>query len=162
MIRTVTPTDAGAIADIYNEYVVNSVISFEITPLSEDAMRSRIESIASGFPYYVYADDASGAVVGYCYAHLWKEREAYCHTLETTVYVAPDRHGEGIGRQLMLRLIDECRRQGYMSLIACVTADNKASIEFHRWLGFRIVSRFRKVGLKHGRWLDVVDLELLL
>lgn len=47
-------------------------------------MRGRIDSISSAFPYFVYEYD--GELIGYCYAHLWKEREAYSKTLETTVY----------------------------------------------------------------------------
>lgn len=162
MIRLATADDAGAIAEIYNEYVVGTDISFEVEPLTVERMSERILSIASEHPYYVYADDATGAVEGFCYAHPWKERRAYYHTLETTVYVASGRHGEGIGRQLMQRLIDECRRRGFVALIACITADNRPSIEFHRRMGFHLVSHFEKVGFKHGHWLDVVDMELML
>lgn len=62
----------------------------------------------------------------------------------------------------MTHLIDECRRQGYHALIACITADNYPSLRMHESLGFRQVSRFPKVGRKFGRWLDVIDLELIL
>lgn len=98
----------------------------------------------------------------YCYAHLWKEREAYSKTLETTVYLAPEACHKGIGPLLMTHLIDECRRQGYHALIACITADNLSSLRFHQRLGFRQVSRFSEVGRKFDRWLDVIDLELIL
>jgi len=62
----------------------------------------------------------------------------------------------------MTHLIDECRRHGYHALIACITADNLSSLRFHHRLGFCQVSRFPKVGRKFGRWLDVIDLELIL
>lgn len=62
----------------------------------------------------------------------------------------------------MTHLIDECRRQGYHALIACITADNLSSLQIHHRLGFCQVSRFPKVGRKFGRWLDVIDLELIL
>lgn len=67
MIRKVTIKDAQAIANIYNEYVLNSVASFETEPVTEQEMRRRIEEISSQFPYYVYED--MGEVEGYCYAH---------------------------------------------------------------------------------------------
>ena len=60
------------------------------------------------------------------------------------------------------RAIEECRRDGYHALIACITEGNAASDALHLRLGFKRVSRFEKVGLKFGRWLDVVDYELLL
>ena len=65
-------------------------------------MRSRITEISAHFPYFVYEVD--NKVVGYCYAHPWKERAAYRYTLETTVYLSPERTGKGIGKQLMVKL----------------------------------------------------------
>ena len=43
MIRPVRLTDAEAIADIYNEYVVNTDISFEVEPVGEQEMYHRIQ-----------------------------------------------------------------------------------------------------------------------
>lgn len=74
MIRDVKPQDATAITKIYNEYITNSIISFETEPLTEEDMLSRIVQISSKYPYLVYETDC--IVVGYCYAHAWKERAA--------------------------------------------------------------------------------------
>ena len=101
-------------------------------------------------------------VVGYCYAHTWKERSAYRYTLETTVYLSPGHTGKGIGMLLMKKLIGACRENGYRALIACITEGNEASNILHEKLGFKQVSHFKKVGLKFDRWLDVADYELLL
>ena len=111
-------------------------------------------------PYLVYETDC--IVVGYCYAHAWKERAAYRYTAETTVYLSPAYTGRGIGTLLMQKLIEECRNKNYRALIACITDDNIASKSLHIGLGFKQVSHFKKVGLKFDRWLDVVDYELLL
>ena len=160
-IRPVRPSDdASAITAIYNRYITRTTVSFETEPLSETSMLERIEAISSEFPYFVYEYD--GAVVGYCYAHLWKERAAYSKTLETTVYLAPEACGKGFGAELVHRLIEACRERGFHSLIACITAENSRSVAFHEALSFRKVSHFRQVGRKFGRWLDVVDLQLLL
>ena len=123
-------------------------------------MLSRIVQISSKYPYFVYETD--GIVVGYCYAHAWKERAAYRYTAETTVYLSPAYKGRGIGTLLMQKLIEECRNKNYRALIACITDDNTASKSLHIRLGFKQVSHFKKVGLKFDRWLDVVDYELLL
>ncbi len=160
-IRPVRPSeDAPDITAIYNRYITRTTITFETEPLSEASMQGRIEAISSEFPYFVYEYD--GAVVGYCYAHLWKERAAYSKTLETTVYLAPEACGKGFGSELVHRLVEACRERGFHTLIACITAENSHSVAFHEALGFRKVSHFRQVGRKFGRWLDVVDLELLL
>lgn len=159
-LRPVTLADAGRIASIYNRYIADTTITFETEPVTPEEMRTRIETISSAFSYFVYEYD--GVVLGYCYAHLWKEREAYSKTLETTVYLAPEACHQGIGSQLVHRLIEDCRSRGYHALTACVTADNLSSLHFHQRLGFRQVSRFSEVGRKFDRWLDVIDLELVL
>ena len=161
MIRKVTPQDTPAITEIYNHYIEHTVISFETRPLSEEEMLERINHISAEFPYFV-CTDSDGKLTGYCYAHPWKERAAYHNTLETTVYLAPGQTGKGIGTMLMKELIDECRRKGFHALIACITSGNAASETLHRRLGFEQVSLFKEVGNKHGRWLDVVDYELIL
>ena len=160
MIRNVSLRDAKAIVDIYNEYVVNSVATFETEPLRVEEMEGRIAGISASYPYLVYVDQDE--VVGYCYAHTWKERSAYRYTLETTVYLSPGHTGKGIGMLLMQRLIEACRENGYRALIACITEGNEASNILHERLGFKQVSHFTKVGLKFDRWLDVADYELLL
>lgn len=159
-MRKVTLQDARAIAGIYNYYIEHTTSTFEQEPVSEEEIRNRILSISSRYPYYV--EESGGQVTGYCYAHLWKERAAYARTLETTVYVAPGEERKGIGTRLMNRLIDDCRQAGIHSLIACITADNHPSLLLHEHLGFVQVSRFQEVGFKFGRWLDIVDCQLLL
>lgn len=159
-IRPVRLDDAERIAYIYNKYVSASTITFETEPVTTEEMRGRIISISSAFPYFVYEYD--GVVLGYCYAHLWKEREAYSKTLETTVYLDSEACHQGIGSRLMRHLIEDCRRRGCHALIACITADNLSSLQFHHRLGFRQVSRFLEVGRKFDCWLDVIDLELVL
>lgn len=160
MIRPATVADASSIADIYAPYVEETVISFETEAPSAEEMARRIAEISSHGPYIVWEQD--GAILGYAYAHPWKERTAYCHTLETTVYLHPDAYGRGIGVALMRRLIDDCRERGFHVLVACITSENTRSIRFHESLGFVKASHFRQVGYKKGRWLDVVDLQLLL
>lgn len=160
MIRPVTLNDALAITNIYNDYITQSVASFETEPLSEEDMRKRIMEISSQYPYFV--DERDGEIYGYCYAHAWKERAAYCNTLETTIYISPGHKRQGIGRALMEHLIEACRRQRYHALIACITGGNEGSIRLHLSLGFKQVSHFIEVGNKFGKKLDVVDFELLL
>ena len=161
MIRFVSADDALEIAAIYNHYVEHTTISFETEVVDVDEMRCCIDDVSSIYPYFVSVDD-DGRIEGYCYAHRWKERAAYHATLETTVYLRPDCCGRGLGRKLMNRLIGECRERGVHALIACITADNHASVALHKCLGFEAVSHFREVGCKFGRRLDVIDMELLL
>lgn len=161
VIREVNPKgDLDAITAIYRWYVENTTATFELEPLSASLMLKRIDDISALFPYYVCEEE--GEILGYCYGHTWKKYPAYDITLETTVYLRPEERGRGIGKQLMHRLIGECRTRGYVSLIACITAENNESCRFHEGLGFKKVSLFRNVGRKFGRLLDVEDYQLIL
>ena len=160
-IRPFSPTDAEEMARIYNHYITETTVSFETKPLTTGDMLERVEHIAAEFPCFVAEQD--GRVAGYCYAHLWKERAAYSHTWEVTIYFDPQYTGRGVGRKMMGMLIEACRQTGRChSLIACITAENKGSIAFHGSMGFEEVSCFKQVGYKLGRRLDVVDMQLML
>ena len=161
MIREVqSRKDAAAIAAIYNEYVQGTTISFETSPLSPQAMEARIEAYAAECPYIVWEQD--GELLGYCYAHRWKERAAYARTWESTIYLKEQACGKGIGCRLMEELIKRCREAGCRVLVACITQGNERSCRFHESLGFRQVSHFQAVGEKFGQVLDVVDYQLTL
>ena len=94
MIREVKATqDAAALAAIYNEYVLGTTISFETEAITPEQMKARIAGFASEYPYLVYEEE--GVVLGHCYAHRWKERAAYAHTWESTIYLSPQACGKG-------------------------------------------------------------------
>ena len=84
-IRAPKPEDAAAVAALYNHYVLHSTASFETEPLDAEQMRSRLESATARL-----VCERERAIVGFGYTHDWKERAAYRHTQEVTVYVAPD------------------------------------------------------------------------
>ncbi|MBM6960205.1 N-acetyltransferase [Bacteroides caecigallinarum] len=161
MITKVTENDAAEIAAIYNYYIRESVATFDTEEWQTEKMEQRIITLSSSYPYIVYRTE-DGKIAGFCYAHPWKEKDAYSRTLETTVYVSPEHTGRGIGQKLMEELIDICRKKGFMTLIACITEGNENSFRLHRKLGFKQVSHFKKVGMKFNRFLDVIDYELIL
>ena len=160
MIREVCLKDAKDIAEIYNTYIEQTTITFETSPVNEEEMRKRIQDISAHYPYFVY--EKNGEIIGYCYAHKWKEKKAYNHTAETTIYLKRNQCGKGIGKELMNTLIDACKEKGIHALIACITVPNEASVKLHESLGFQQVSRFYEVGYKFDRRLDVYDFERLL
>lgn len=160
MIRSVKCSDAAAVAAIYNDYVLNTTITFETESVSVCEMEQRIAVFSSNFPYFVFEED--GVVLGYAYAHLWRARAAYSKTWETTIYIKSDCRRRGIGNRLLTTLIETCRDRGAHTLIACVTEDSLPSVALHEKHGFLQVSKFSQVGYKFGRWLGVADFELIL
>jgi phosphinothricin acetyltransferase len=160
MIRKATPEDAEDIVKIYNYYVENTFITFETKLVSIEEMRDRIISISENYPYLVYEED--DLIMGYCHANLWKKRNAYRTTVESTVYVDKNFHRKGIGKALMTRLLEELRKTRTHAIIACISIPHEKSVSLHEKLGFRQVSEFKEAGFKFGEWLDVGDWELII
>ncbi len=161
LVRAATAADAAAVADIYNYFVANTVVTFEEEAVSAADMSARIADVQGiGLPWLVAELD--GQVAGYCYATRWKTRSAYRHSVETTVYLKNGSEGRGIGRTLYSALLPILRSSGIHSVIGGVALPNAASVALHEKLGFEQVARFRQVGFKHGRWVDVAYWQLVL
>ena len=160
MIRFATPADAKRLCQIYNPYVLTAVATFEEEPVSEEEMRRRIGDVQKDFFWLVYEE--GDQVVGYAYASKWKARAAYRHSVELSVYVDPQRHGLGIGKQLYAALLGQLRERDVHSVIGGVAANNPASIALHLSFGFVQVAHLREVGHKFGQWIDVTYFQLLL
>jgi L-amino acid N-acyltransferase YncA len=153
-IRKARPRDAAAIAAIYNHYIRDTIVTFEEKAVSVGEMRVRIRLIDSlGLPWLVA--EAGGAVVGYAYANKWKERAAYRHSVETTVYLRADCTARGIGRLLYAQLVSDLRMLGYHAIIGGIALPNAASVGLHESFGFKKVAHFEQVGRKFDRWIDV-------
>jgi len=162
-LRPAEAADVPGIAALYGHHVAEGFASFEEVPPDAAEMARRRETlVGSGFPYLVAADEA-GTVLGYAYAGPYRPRSAYRFTVEDSIYVAPAAAGRGIGRALLTRLIEECRARGYRQIIAVIgDSANLPSIQLHRALGFEPAGLLRHVGLKKGRWLDSVLMQLSL
>lgn len=156
-VRPSTEADLPAIAAIYRHHVTTGLASFEDTPPDLAELARRREAVlASGLPWLVAAD-ASGMLLGYAYAGLYRPRSAYRYTVEDSIYVAPGQTGRGIGRALLTALIERTTALGYRQMVAVIgDSANAASISLHRGCGFREVGRLEGVGFKFGRWVDSV------
>ncbi|MGH8496521.1 MAG: arsinothricin resistance N-acetyltransferase ArsN1 family B [Gammaproteobacteria bacterium] len=151
-IRSASLDDATAVCEIYNHYVLNSVITFEEDPVSPGEMARRIDSDIRK-PWLVA--EQNGKLVGYAYAMPWKERVAYRFSAESTIYMAHGHAGQGLGTELYRALIEELRNLGIHCVIGGIALPNAVSIALHERLGFEKVAQFREVGWKHGKWIDV-------
>ena len=115
MVRTVKLSDAAAIAEIYNYYILHTVITFEEEPITAEEMLQRIQAVHPTLPWLVY--DQDGEVLGYAYASLWNKRIGYRFTAETSIYLKHGTGGKGIGSQLYKILIDQLEKWGFMLLL---------------------------------------------
>ena len=161
-IRPARISDIPAITRIYAHAVEHGTASFELTAPDETEMTRRMRALLEGkFPYIVAELD--GAIVGYAYASLYRTRPAYRFTVENSVYVAPEIHRRGIGKALLIKLIEACTARGFRQMIAVIGDSNQAaSIGVHKACGFEPAGNLRNIGFKFGRWLDTPLMQLAL
>ena len=159
LIRSAQMDDFASIQSIYAIEVREHTATFEITPPDMEEMTSRWRHITDmGLPYLVAELD--GDVVGYAYASSYRSRPAYNHTVEDSVYVARDKHRQGVGRTLLTELICQCRDLGKRQMVAIIgDSRHDASIRLHENAGFRHVGTLNQVGWKLGRWVDSVIMQ---
>ncbi|NEW80079.1 MAG: N-acetyltransferase [Gelidibacter sp.] len=160
MIRPVNIEDAQEIAEIYNDYVLNSCVTFEELKVSAEEMRGRIQATNSKFPWLVFEKD--NEILGYAYASVWKPRSAYKHTVESTVYLKKEATKNGIGSLLYKELIGQLTDLGFHAVIGGISLPNDASIALHEKFGFEKIAQFKEVGFKFKKWIDVGYWELII
>jgi phosphinothricin acetyltransferase len=159
-IRPTEESDLPAITAIYGEAVHTGTATFELDPPDLAEMTRRFRALVdNGFPYLVALLD--GQLVGYAYAGPYRPRPAYRFTVENSVYLAPASHRRGIGLRLMQQLIPACEVRGFRQMIAVIgDSANAGSIGLHTRCGFQMIGTHPNVGLKFGRWLDTVMMQL--
>jgi len=154
MIRAATESDAEAIADIYNHYVTDTIVTFEEEPVSGSEIARRINQVQrSGLPWLVAEEN--GEILGYAYATPWKERSGYRLSVGTTVYLEKSCTGRGIGSQLYSELFKLLEKAGVRSAVGGVALPNDASVALHEKFGMRKVAEFERIGVKFDTWINV-------
>jgi phosphinothricin acetyltransferase len=159
-VRLAAVSDLSAIRDIYNYYVLNSTCTFQLEPDTEAQRAAWFQE--RGEPHPVLVADVDGEVVGWGSLSPWNKRAAYNRTVEASVYVRSDQQGCGVGRALLVALIDRARALGHHVLIGGACTEQFGSIALQESLGFERVACFLQVGFKFGRWLDVAYYQIVL
>lgn len=160
LIRIASATDAASIAALYNHYIKTTCISFEQEEVSAETMAERISDVNAQLVWYVA--EKNGQIVGYAYATPWRARSAYRFSVETSVYIAHQHVGQGLGKQLYQVLLDDLRQRNVHTVIGGIAQPNPASVALHEKLGFEKVAHFKEVGYKFDQWIDVAYWQLAL
>lgn len=160
-VRIATEADVPAIREIYNYEVLNGTATFDTEPRTlEDRLAWFRE--AQRPPHVVLAAEIDGAVVGWGSLRGFRPRPAYRFTAENSVYVHQDWRGKRIGTAILSRLVEIAREGGFRSIIAVIAEGHPDSEALHARFGFEHVGRMRQVGHKFERWLDTIDMQLML
>ena len=161
--RRATPADVDALDAIYGHAVHTSTATFDITAPPADYWLARIRSAEPGDHVVVaHRDDGDGPVLGFAYSGAFRPRPAYQFTRETSIYLAPEVTGRGLGGALYPVLLDLLRADGMHLAVAVVAGPNTASHALHRSAGFQEVGTLREVGRKFDRWVDTTWYQLRL
>jgi phosphinothricin acetyltransferase len=159
-LRSAVATDIPDIREIYNHYVRNSTVTFDESPMTLNAWRTKFaKSTQLGYPFIV-AVSPNGVMLGFAYVLPWSDKAALRRSVEDSIYLGPAATGKGLGRVLLGELIVKSKAAGIREMLA-VIADRGAegSIHLHESLGFKVVGQRGKVGFKFGRWIGNVFLE---
>lgn len=160
-IRDARVEDLEAINAIYNDEILHGTATWDEVPWSLEARMEWFEKLGERDTPVLVAE-ADGELAGFAYLSWYRPKTGYRFTREDTIYIDKRFRGQGLGKPLLSALVQRARCAGLHLLIGVITSDNEASIRLHTSLGFSESGYKRHCGYKFGRWLDVVEMTLLL
>jgi phosphinothricin acetyltransferase len=158
-IRNAVRADLPRITDIYNYYVLSTVVTFDLEPYTTERRAAWFEQFGTMGRHRLLVAEEMGAIVGYAGTTRFRPKAAYDTTVETTIYCAPASAGKGIGSTLYGALFEMLKEEDVNRFVAGYTLPNAASAALHARFGFRPVGVFSQVGRKFGKYWDVQWLE---
>ena len=158
-IRDAAEADIPAMQAIYAHHVLTGTGTFDEEPPSVEELRGKFLKVVEHGWSWLVATDATG-VLGYAYYTQFRDRSAYRYCVEDSIYVRDDVRGQGVGKALVAALIEHATARGMRQMIAVIgDSENAGSIGVHASLGFHMVGTLKAVGVKFGRWVDVVSMQ---
>ena len=159
-IRPALETDMVSVSEIYNYYIQNSVVTFDLELLSlNDWIEKYRWLVGLQLPFLV-ADTDSGYILGFAYVAPWRQKAAYKRTVENSIYLRPAATGKRVGTRLMTELMTQAKAAGVKEIVAVISDKGaESSIKMHESMGFKHQGHLGKVGFKFGRWLGTVLLQ---
>lgn len=154
-IRPATVNDLPRLTEIYNHYVIETAVTFDLEPYTVERRAGWFAQFGlTGRYRLLVAEDDSG-IHGYAGTTRFRPKAAYDTTVETTIYCAPGATRRGIGRALYAQLFDSLAMEDVHKIVAGYTLPNPGSEALHARFGFHLVGVFRENGRKFGRYWDV-------
>ncbi len=151
--------DLPGIVGIYNHYVRETPITFDIDETTVEARAAWFEQFSEAGRHQVLVCLEDGKLTGYAHANPFRPKAAYAESVETTIYMASDRHGRGAGTALLGTLLARVTDAGVHRAYAIITTPNPASIRLHENLGYEALMVLSEVGRKFDRFWDTQWME---
>jgi phosphinothricin acetyltransferase len=162
-IRPAQIQDLEQILNIYNAEILNGTATWNDQEKTLDDFHHWFHNLnAQQFPLFVAEDLESKSIAGYADYSSFRQITGFKHTVEHSVFIHPDFARQGLGKALMLKLIDHAKQHHIHVMVAAIDHGNKASIVLHEKLGFKQTGYMPEVGQKFGQWRDLVLMQLIL
>ena len=158
-VRPAMRADLPRLTEIYNHYIVNTPITFDLNPVTVEERARWFEEHAGSARHRLFVAEIEGTVVGWAGTGSFRDRAAYDTSVEMTIYCAPDATRRGIGASMYRVLFDALKNEDINRLLAGITLPNDASLKLHRRFGFTDVGVFTECGRKFDRYWDVIWME---
>jgi phosphinothricin acetyltransferase len=157
VIRKATESDLTSMVEIYNYYIQNSVVTFDMDAMALADWSEKFRWINElGLPFIV-AESPSGQIIGFAYVAPWRQKAAFKRTVEDSIYLRPAAIGKRVGTKLLQELLDQAKAAGVKEVVAVISDKGaESSIALHERFGFKHQGHLGKVGFKFGRWLGTV------
>jgi phosphinothricin acetyltransferase len=154
-IRRAARADLSALLDIYNHYVLNTHITFDVEPRTLAQREEWFSHFGESGRHQCFIADRDGIAIGWASSHRFKDRSAYDTSVETSIYLAPGTGGKGIGRKLYGALFEALANEDVHRAFGGIAQPNEASVAIHKSMGFTHVGTYQEVGRKFGKFWDV-------
>lgn len=155
LIRPAARTDLPRLTEIYNYYVVNTPVTFDIEPYTVEKRAAWFDQFGATGRHRLMVAEENGRVLGYAGTMRFRPKAAYETTVETTIYCDQQAIGKRLGSRLYHALFDAIKNEDIRRIVAGYTLPNDASAALHASCGFKPVGIYTEVGRKFGRYWDV-------
>lgn len=158
-VRPATVADLPAVAAIYTHYVLKTTVTFATSVRTPSQWRARFDQKVTRGRHTMLVAERDDAVAGYVETSRFRPQDSYDTAIETSIYVAPDQAGHGVGSALYDALFARLEQSDLHRAFAVIALPNDASVAIHERFGFVHRGTLTEAGRKFGRWLDVAYFE---
>jgi phosphinothricin acetyltransferase len=162
IIRLANVTDIDSLQALRNHYICSSHATFDEELMSKEAVSTWMSSFNDSGPHRLFVASEAGKLLGFAGSQQYRNHPAFRKTIETSIYVAPEAIGRGVGAALYEHLFKEISGEDLHCAVVGIALPNEASVRLHRKAGFKEVGTFSEYAIKNGHYVSSVWMQRML